>query len=107
MTTNQKCPIDLTDQTKKDKGVGQRTHPTIFFSKAGLALMVCIDKVPSFFINKKIPFSYPMQIWQPFIILRQPVDISVTVFPNLTKLTNNFDISFILTILMQHRNKRH
>ena len=29
-----------------------------------------------------------MQIWQLFIILKQPVHISVTVFSNLTKLTN-------------------
>ena len=29
-----------------------------------------------------------MQIWQLFNILRQPVDISITVFPNPTKLTN-------------------
>ena len=27
MTWNEKCPIDLTDQTKTDKGEGQRTHP--------------------------------------------------------------------------------
>ena len=34
-----------------------------------------------------------MQIWQLFIILRQPVAISVTVFSNPTKLTNDLFIS--------------
>ena len=34
-----------------------------------------------------------MQIWQLFIVLRQPVVISVTVFSNQTKLTNDLFIS--------------
>ena len=33
-----------------------------------------------------------MQIWQLFIIIRHPVIISVTVFTNLTKLTNDLFI---------------
>ena len=36
-----------------------------------------------------------MQIWQFFIVLRQPVDISVTVFSNPTKLTNYIFIIFV------------
>ena len=34
-----------------------------------------------------------MQIWQLFIVLSQPVDISVTVLSNLTKLTNELCIA--------------
>ena len=37
-----------------------------------------------------------MQIWQLFIILRQPVTISVTVFSNLTKLTTDLLTATIL-----------
>ena len=36
-----------------------------------------------------------MQIWQLFIVLRYPVTISVTVFSNLTKLTNDLFINII------------
>ena len=46
----------------------------------------------------KLPFSYFMQIWQLFIILRQPVDISVTVFSNTTKLNNYLFILVGLTV---------
>ena len=45
--------------------------------------------------TKKTSFSYFMQVSQLFVILRQPVPISVTVFSNPTKLTNYL---FILLI---------
>ena len=52
-------------------------------------LLACIERVPYFYYLLKLPFSYALQICQLFIVLRQPVDISVTVFSNLTKLTND------------------
>ena len=48
----------------------------------------CIDRVPYFLLTYylKVPFSYLHATMTLFIILRQPVTISVTVFSNLTKI---------------------
>ena len=59
---------------------------------------VYIDRVSYFYSLLKTSFSELMQIWQLFMILKQPVHISVTVFYNLTKLTNYL---FIFTIQIQ------
>ena len=47
---------------------------------------------PIFLLLPRNTFRYLMQIWQLFIILRQPVTISVTIFSNPTKLTNDIFI---------------
>ena len=52
------------------------------------ASVVYIGRVSSFYYQLKTSFSYLMQIWQLVIVLRQPVNISVTIFSNSTKLTN-------------------
>ena len=60
-----------------------------------------IDRVPSFYYLLKTYFSQLMQIWQLFIILKQPVHIPVTFFSNLTKLSNYL---FIFTFEMYNRS---
>ena len=60
-----------------------------FGHKTRLKYFAYIDRVPYFYSQLKIPFSCPMQIWQLFIVLRLSVTISVTVFSNLKKLTND------------------
>ena len=66
-----------------------------FFMDPPKSNLSYIDRVPSFHYKLKTSFRQLMQIWQLFIILKQPVHISVTVFYNLTKLTNHL---FIFTI---------
>ena len=49
-----------------------------------------------------------MQIWQLFFILKQPVDILVTVFYNLTKLTNylfifNIELALLVFGMVPHQ----
>ena len=56
-------------------------------------LMYILRQSPIFLLLTKTSFTYVMQIWQLFIILRQHVTISVTVFSNLTKLTNDLFFS--------------
>ena len=53
-------------------------------------------------LQYKLPFSQLLQIWKLFIILKQPVHISGTVFYNLTKLTNYlfiFTFKFVIHYL--------
>ena len=64
-------------------------HQQLVFKLCFRSELVNIDSVPYLYYQLEILFSYLIQIWQLFIIRRQPVTISVTVFSNQTKMTND------------------
>ena len=62
------------------------------------AVQVCALSMLECAVGGVHSFSQLMQTWQLFIILKQPVHISVTVFSNLTKLTN-----YLLSLLSKYK----
>ena len=66
-----------------------------------LGILVIFRQSPIFSLLTETRFSQLMQIYQLFIVLRQPVTISVTVFSKPTKLTK---LSFYLPFLKLNRS---